>query len=77
MIVYLVACVYIISIISPQTWSLVALIYNNWIFYLPTAAEKEEGFLLDPVMCTTTRHVGRSFGSVYTLSFGCVYNLQE
>ena len=48
-----------ISIYIFQTWSLVALIYNNWIFYLPTAAEIEEGFEPDPVMCTTTRHVGR------------------
>ena len=42
----------------PQTWSLVALIYNNWIFYLPTAAEIEAEFELEPVMCTTTRNIG-------------------
>ena len=40
-----------------KTWSLVALIYNNWIFYLPTAAEIEAEFELDPVMCSTSRNI--------------------
>ena len=35
-----------------------ALIYNNWIFYLPTSAELEAEFELEPVMCSTTRNVG-------------------
>merc|ERR1712106_79890 len=50
-------CFFIFLVELLCTWSLVALIYNNWIFYLPTAAEIEEGFEPDPVMCTTTRHV--------------------
>ena len=41
-----------------QTWSLVALIYNNWIFYIPTADEIEAGFEMEPAMCTTTRNIG-------------------
>ena len=49
---------HIIHLFINQTWSLVALIYNNWIFYLPTAAEIEAEFELDPVMCTTTRNIG-------------------
>ena len=36
-----------------------ALIYNNWIFYLPTSAELEAEFELEPVMCSTTRNVGK------------------
>ena len=38
---------------------MVALIYNNWIFYLPTSAELEAEFELEPVMCSTTRNVGK------------------
>jgi hypothetical protein len=34
---------------------MVALIYNTFMVYIPTANEKEEGLLPDPVMCTTTR----------------------
>jgi hypothetical protein len=34
---------------------MVALIYNTFMVYIPTANEKEEGLLLEPVMCTTTR----------------------
>ena len=43
---------------NPQVWSLVALIYNNWMIYLPTYAERDEGMLKTPVMCSTTRWVG-------------------
>ena len=35
-----------------------ALIYNNWMIYLPTYAERDEGMLKTPVMCSTTRWVG-------------------
>lgn len=45
---------------SPQVWSLVALIYNNWMIYLPTYAEQDEGLVKVPVMCSTTRWVGES-----------------
>ncbi len=38
-----------------QVWSMVALIYNTFMVYIPTANEKEEGLLREPVMCTTTR----------------------
>ncbi len=34
---------------------MVALIYNTFMVYIPTANEKEEGLLREPVMCTTTR----------------------
>ena len=48
------------NILFPKVWSMVALIYNNWIIYLPTSAEQEEGLLETPVMCSTTRWVGES-----------------
>ena len=47
------------SAVHLQVWSMVVLIYNNWIIYLPTSAEKDEGILETPVMCSTTRWVGQ------------------
>ena len=44
-----------IEFILLKVVSMVALIYNTFTVYLPTAAEKEEGFLPDPAMCQTTR----------------------
>ena len=61
-----------------QTWSLVALIYNNWIFYLPTAAEIEAEFELEPVMCTTTRNISEpeklstSMMELFSISSKCI-----
>ena len=46
---------YIMFCIVLQVWSMVALIYNTFMVYLPTAREKEEGLLLNPVMCQTSR----------------------
>jgi hypothetical protein len=40
---------------TAKVWSMVALIYNTFMVYIPTANEKEEGLLTEPVMCTTTR----------------------
>ena len=50
-----------------QVWSLVALIYNNWMIYLPTYAERDEGLLETPVMCSTTRWVGGSYRNIAPL----------
>ena len=47
---------------------MVALIYNTFMVYIPTANEKEEGLLPDPVMCTTTR-----YRSVYLVRSAHVY----
>ena len=41
-----------------------ALIYNNWMIYLPTYAERDEGLLKIPVMCSTTRWVGGSYRDI-------------
>ncbi|XP_023343289.1 uncharacterized protein LOC111712793 isoform X2 [Eurytemora carolleeae] len=50
-------CFFLFIVELAAVWSMVALIYNTFMVYLPTAREKEEGLLLNPVMCQTSRYV--------------------
>lgn len=69
-------CFFLFVVELAAVWSMVALIYNTFMVYIPTANEKEEGLLPDPVMCTTTRNVVSNTCSWWSCMEWCLSSTQ-
>jgi len=69
-------CFFLFIVELAAVWSMVALIYNTFTVYLPTAAEREEGLLETPVMCQTTRFVESNECSWWSCMEWCLSSTQ-